>query len=109
MIGKIRRGKSFGECICFVMGKDSTEIIDSDDVHLGKIRERTDSFDYQQEFDPKIKQTVMHIALRFKSENKELLTDEFMDKIALEYTELIGIKNTQFILSSGTCNVFSFV
>lgn len=98
MIGKIKKGKSFGDCIRYVMGKDNAEIIDSDGVLLGNIREITDSFNYQRELNPKIKQPVGHIALSFKPEDKALLTDEFMAKIAREYMELMGIKNTQFIL-----------
>ena len=98
MIGKIKKGKSFGGCIRYVMGKDNAEIIDSDGVLLENIREITDSFNYQCELNPKIKQPVGHIALSFKPEDKALLTDEFMAKIAREYMELMGIKNTQFIL-----------
>ena len=98
MIGKIKKGKSFGGCIRYVMGKDNAEIIDSDGVLLGNIREITDSFNYQRELNPKIKQPVGHIALSFKPEDKALLTDEFMAKITREYMELMGIKNTQFIL-----------
>ena len=98
MIGKIKKGKSFGGCIRYVMGKDNATIIDSDGVLLENIREITDSFNYQRELNPKIKQPVGHIALSFKPEDKALLTDEFMAKIAREYMELMGIKNTQFIL-----------
>ena len=98
MIGKIKKGKSFGGCIRYVMGKDNAAIIDSDGVLLGNIREITASFNYQCELNPKIKQPVGHIALSFKPEDKALLTDEFMAKIAREYMELMGIKNTQFIL-----------
>lgn len=32
MIGKIKKGKYFGGCIRYVMGKDNAEIIDSDGV-----------------------------------------------------------------------------
>ena len=98
MIGKVKKGKSFGGCIRYVMGKDSAEIIDSDGVLLENIREITASFNYQRELNPKIKQPVGHIALSFKPEDKALLTDEFMAKIAREYMELMGIRNTQFIL-----------
>ena len=35
MIGKIKKGKSFGGCIRYVMGKDNAEIIGSDGVLLG--------------------------------------------------------------------------
>ena len=46
MIGKIKKGKSFGGCIRYVMGKDNVEIMASDGELLGNIRERTDSFNY---------------------------------------------------------------
>ena len=44
MIGKIKKGKSFGGCIRYVMGKDNAEIIGSDGVLLGNNREIADSF-----------------------------------------------------------------
>ena len=98
MIGKIKKGKSFGGCIRYVMGKDNAEIIASDGVLLGSNREMIDSFNYQRLLNPKIKQPLGHIALSFKPEDAPRLSDEFMAKIALEYMELMGIKNTQFIL-----------
>ena len=39
-----------------------------------------------------------HIALSFKPEDKPRLTDEFMAKIALEYMQMMGITDTQFII-----------
>ena len=39
-----------------------------------------------------------HIALSFKPEDKDRLTDEMMTKIAREYMELMGIRDTQFLL-----------
>ena len=98
MIGKIKKGKSFGRCIRYVMGKDNAEIIASDGVLLGTNKEMIDSFNCQCLLNPKIKQPLGHIALSFKREDAPRITDEFMTKIALEYMELMGIKNTQFIL-----------
>lgn len=98
MIGKIKKGKSFGGCIRYVMGKDKAEVIASDGVLLGNNREITDSFNYQRMLNPKIKQPVGHIALSFKPEDKPRLTNEFMAKIVMEYMDLMGIKDTQFIL-----------
>lgn len=98
MIGKIKKGKSFGGCVRYIMGKDNAEIIAFDGVLLGNTREITDSFNYQRLLNPKIKQPVGHIALSFKPEDKPKLTNEFMAKIALEYMDLMDIKNTQFIL-----------
>ena len=98
MIGKIKKGKSFGGCIRYVMGKDNANIIASDGILLGTNKEMIDSFNCQCLLNPKIKQPLGHIALSFKREDAPRLTDEFMAKIALEYMELMGIKNTQFIL-----------
>ena len=98
MIGKIKKGKTFGGCIRYVMGKDNAEIIASNGVLLGTNKEMIDSFNCQCLLNPKIKQPLGHIALSFKPEDAPRLTDEFMAKIALEYMELMGIKNTQFIL-----------
>ena len=98
MIGKIKKGKSFGGCVRYVMGKDDAKILASDGVLLGTNREMIDSFNCQCLLNPKIKQPLGHIALSFKPEDAPRLTDEFMTKIALEYMELMGIKNTQFIL-----------
>ena len=47
MIGKIKKGKSFGGCIHYVMGKDNAEIIASDGVLLGTNKEMIDSFNCQ--------------------------------------------------------------
>ena len=98
MIGKIKKGKSFGGCIRYVMGKDNAEIISSNGVLLGTNKEMIDSFNCQCHLNPRIKQPLGHIALSFKPEDAPRLSDEFMAKIALEYMELMGIKNTQFIL-----------
>lgn len=98
MIGKIKKGKSFGGCIRYVMGKDNAEVIASDGILLGNNREITDSFNYQRMLNPKIKQPVGHIALSFKPEDKPRLTNEFMAKIVMEYMDLMVIKDTQFIL-----------
>jgi len=98
MIGKIKKGKSFGGCIRYVMGKDNAQIIASDGVLLGNNKEMIDSFNCQCFLNPKIKQPLGHIALSFKPEDTPRLTDEFMAKIALEYMALMEINNTQFIL-----------
>lgn len=98
MIGKIKKGKTFGGCVRYVMGKDNAEIIASDGVLLGSNRKITDNFNYQRMLNPKIKQPLGHIALNFKLEDKPRLPDEFMAKIAIEYMALMRVENTQFIL-----------
>ena len=98
MIGKLKKGASFGGCIRYVTGKDEAKIIASDGVLLGTNAEMTQSFELQRLLNSKIKKPVGHIALSFKPEDKPRLTDEFMAKIALEYMQMMGIKDTQFII-----------
>ena len=98
MIGKLKKGSSFGGCIRYVTGKDEAKIIASDGVLLGKNTEMAQSFELQRQLNPSIKKPVGHIALSFKPEDKPRLTDEFMAKIALEYMQMMGIKDTQFII-----------
>ena len=38
MIGKIKKGKSFGGCVRYVMGKDNAKILESAGVLLGTNR-----------------------------------------------------------------------
>ena len=98
MIGKLKKGSSFGGCIRYVTGKDEAKIIASDGVLLGTNAEITQSFELQRLLNPRIKKPVGHIALSFKPEDKPRLTDEFMAKIALEYMQMMGITDTQFII-----------
>ena len=98
MIGKLKKGSSFGGCIRYVTGKDEAKIIVSDGVLLGTNAEITQSFELQRQLNPRIKKPVGHIALSFKPEDKPRLTDEFMTKIALEYMQMMCITDTQFII-----------
>ena len=98
MIAKIVKGASFRGCVQYVTGKDEAKILASDGVLLGSVGNMADSFEYQRGLNPRCSKPVGHIALSLKSEDKEKLTDEMMAKIAREYMELMGIKDTQFIL-----------
>ena len=89
MIGKLKKGSSFGGCIRYVTGKDEAKILASDGVLLGTNAEMMQSFELQRLLNPRIKKPVGHIALSFKPEDKPRLTDEFMAKIALEYMQII--------------------
>ena len=98
MIGKLKKGCSFGGCIRYVTGKDEAKILASDGVLLGTNAEIAQSFELQRQLNPRIKKSVEHIALSIKLEDKPRLTDEFMAKIALEYMQMMGITDTQFII-----------
>ena len=98
MIGKLKKGSSFGGCVRYVTGKDEAKIIASDGVLFGTNAEMAQSFELQRQLNPRIKKPVGHIALSFKPEDKPRLTDEFMAKITLEYMQMMGITDTQFII-----------
>ena len=98
MIGKLKKGCSFGGCIRYVTGKDEAKILVSDGVLLGTNTEMAQSFELQRQLNPRLKKPVGHIALSFKPEDKPRLTDEFMAKIAIEYMQMMGITDTQFII-----------
>ena len=98
MIAKIVKGASFRGCVQYVTGKDEAKILASDGVLLGSVGNIADSFEYQRGLNPRCSKPIGHIALSFKPEDKEKLTDGMMSKIAQEYMELMGIRDTQFIL-----------
>ena len=98
MIAKIVKGSSFKGCVQYVTGKDNATVLALDGVLLGSISEIADSFEYQRQLNPRVSKPVGHIALSFKPEDKDKLTDEMMTKIALEFMELMDIKDTQFLL-----------
>ncbi len=98
MIAKIVKGASFKGCVQYVTGKDNATVLVSYGVLLGSVSEIADSFEYQRALNPRVSKPVGHIALSFKPKDKDRLTDEMMTKIALEYMELMGIKDTQFLL-----------
>ena len=79
-------------------GKEEARILASNGVLLTKTHDIIDSFEFQRQMNPGITKSVGHIALSFLPEDKDKLTDEMMTKIAKEYMELMGIKDTQFLL-----------
>lgn len=98
MIAKIVKGASFRGCVQYVTGKDEAKILASDGVLLGSVGNIADSFEYQRALNPRCSKPVGHIALSFKPEDKDKLTDGMMTEIAREYMELMGIRDTQFLL-----------
>ena len=86
MIGKLKKGCSFGGCIRYVTGKDEAKILASDGVLLGTNAEMTQSFELQRQLNPRIKKPVGHIALSFKTEGdfpRYGNDDERADEIAV--------------------------
>ncbi len=92
------KATSFSRCVHYVTGKEDASILASDGVLLTTTQDIIDSFEFQRQMNHRISKPVGHIALSFLPEDKYKLTDEMMTKIAREYMELMGIKDTQFLL-----------
>ena len=92
------KAASFSRCVHYVTGKEDARILASNSVLLTTTQDIIDSFEFQRQMNPRISKPVGHIALSFLPEDKDKLTDETMAKIAREYMELMGIKDTQYLL-----------
>ena len=92
------KAASFSRCIHYVTGKEDARILASVGVLLTTTQDIIDSFEFQRQLNPRISKPVGHITLSFLPEDKDKLTDVMMTKIAREYMELMGIKDTQFLL-----------
>ena len=92
------KAASFRRCVQYVTGKEDAKILASDGVLLTSTQDIIDSFEFQQQMNPRISKPVGHIALSFLPEDKDKLTDEMMTRIAMEYMDMMGIKDTQFLL-----------
>ena len=92
------KAASFSRCVHYVTDKEEARILASDGVLLTTTQDIIDSFEFQRQMNPRISKPVGHIALSFLPEDRDKLTDEMMTKIAREYMELMGIKDTQFLL-----------
>ena len=57
MIGKLKKGCSFGGCVRYVTGKDEAKILASDGVLLGTNAEIVQSFELQRQLNPRINPT----------------------------------------------------
>ena len=58
MIGKLKKGSSFGGCVRYVTDKDEAKILASDGVLLGTNAEIVQSFELQRQLNPRIKKPV---------------------------------------------------
>ena len=100
MIGKITKGKSFSGCIKYILDKEKdTKLLDAQGVRLKGKESIIQSFVMQAKLRPTLVKSVGHIALSFSAEDKAKLTDELMVKVAREYLQKMGIKDTQYIVA----------
>ncbi len=103
MIGKITKGSEFAGCVAYVLREDKARLLASEGVS-GTPEEMAEQFELQTLLNDKVKNTVGHISLSFSPEDGVRLRndDRLMVKIAYEYMEQMGIRNTQFIIARHT-------
>lgn len=98
MIGKVVKGRSFKGCISYVLGDKEAKLLASEGVLEADAKSIINSFYMQSLLNPKLSKCVGHIPLSFSPDDKERMTDQFMEKLAKEYMKVMGIENTQYII-----------
>jgi hypothetical protein len=99
MFGKVMVRTSFKRVVDYAIDpQKDAELIISEGVLATDKDSIARSFDLQASMRPSVGNKVGHIALSFSPRDKERCTNGFMAKIALEYMERMGIKNTQYIV-----------
>ena len=98
MIGKIVKGRSFKGCISYVLADKDAKILASEGVLETDVKSIINSFYMQSLLNLNLSKCVGHIPLAFSPDDKERMTDHFMERLAKEYMKLMGIENTQYII-----------
>ena len=98
MIGKIVKGRSFKGCISYVLDNKNAQILATEGVLETDTKSIINSFYMQSLLNPNLSKCVGHIPLSFSPDDKERMTDQFMERIAKEYMQAMGIKNTQYLI-----------
>ena len=103
MIGKITKGSGFAGCVAYVLREDKARLLAAEGVS-GTPEEMAEQFELQTLLNDKVKNIVGHISLSFSPEDGDRLRndDRLMVKIAYEYMEQMGIRDTQFIIARHT-------
>ena len=99
MIAKIMKGSSFKGVINYILDPNKgTELIDSSGLRTDSISHIVQSFIDQTELNPRVGKVVGHISLSFSAQDSPRLSNEWIVKVAREYLDKMGIKDTQYII-----------
>ena len=99
MIAKIMKGSGLKGVINYILDpKKGTEFIDSSGVKTDGVSHIIQSFIDQTGLNPRVGKVVGHISLSFSTQDSPKLSNEWMVKVAREYMEKMGIKDTQYII-----------
>lgn len=103
MIGGITKGSCFSGCVEYVLAlkeenKDA-RLLYSEGLLTDTPKDIIDGFECQRHLNSRVQHWCGHISLSYSPEDSARLPDDAMVKLALEYMEKMGIKNTQFIIA----------
>lgn len=103
MIGKLTKGTSFGGCVRYVLKEEKARLLETFGAE-GTPEQMAEQFKLQSLLNDKVKNIVGHTSLSFSPEDSLRLRDDdaLMLKIAREYMECMGIRNTQYIIARHT-------
>lgn len=99
-MAKIIKGKGFKGCVNYILDKQKeTILLDAQGVRLKSKESIIRSFVIQAKLNPDLAVTVGHISLNFSAQDRDQLSNEMILRIAREYMQQMGIKDTQYILA----------
>lgn len=103
MIGGITKGSCFSGCVEHVLAlkeeNKEARLLYSEGLLTDTPKDIIDGFECQRHLNSRVQHWCGHISLSYSPEDSARLSDEAMVKLALEYMEKMGIKNTQFIIA----------
>jgi len=102
MIGGITKGSCFSGCVEYALAlkekNKEARLLYSEGLLTDTPKNIIDGFECQRHLNSRVRHWCGHISLSYSPKDAERMSDEFMVKLALEYMDRMGIKNTQFII-----------
>ena len=102
MIGGITKGSCFSGCVEYALAlkekNKEARLLYSEGLLTDTPKDIIDGFECQRHLNSRVQHWCGHISLSYSPNDAERMSDEFMVKLALEYMDKMGIKNTQFII-----------
>ena len=102
MIGGITKGSCFSGCVEYALAlkekNKEARLLYSEGLLTDTPKDIIDGFECQRHLNSRVKHWCGHISLSYSPKDAERMDDELMVKLALEYMDKMGIKNTQFII-----------
>ena len=102
MIGGITKGSCFSGCVEYALAlkekNKEARLLYSEGLLTDTPRDIIDGFECQRHLNSRVQHWCGHISLSYSPKDAERIDDDFMVKLALEYMDRMGIKNTQFII-----------